>query len=54
MTFIEILVMAVVCICCTGGIGWLFYDIKKQIEAYSEAYNAEQESTLGLVEDDEE
>lgn len=51
MTFLEGIIMISILLCCAGGIGWLFYDMKKQIEAYKNAY---EESTLGLVEDEEE
>jgi hypothetical protein len=51
MTFLEGIIMISILLCCTGGIGWLFYDMKKQLEAYKNAY---EESTLGLVEDEEE
>ena len=51
MTFLEGIVMTSILLCCAGGIWWLFYDIKKQLEAYKDAY---EESTLGLVEEDEE
>ncbi len=55
MSVFEIAVVAVGLICCTGGVGWLLYDMDKQIKAYREAMKrAEEESTLGLVEDDEE
>lgn len=51
MTFIEGFTMVVICLCCTGGIGWLLYDMDKQIKSYKKAY---EESTLGLVEEDDE
>jgi hypothetical protein len=43
--------------CCVGGVVWLLYDMDKQLKAYREALYkqaAEEESTLGLVEDEEE
>ena len=42
---------------CFGGVAWLLYDMDKQVQAYKNALYqqaAEEESTLGLVEDDEE
>ena len=48
---IEIIILIIASICCTGGIGWLLYDMDKQIKIYKQAYK---ESTLGLVEDEEE
>lgn len=48
---IELVSLIVVSLCCTGGVGWLLYDMHKQLKMYSQAY---EESTLGLVEDEEE
>ena len=55
MTLLEGIVIGLSLVCCTGGIGWLLYDMDKQIKGYREAIKqTEEESTLGLVEDDEE
>lgn len=55
MSIFEMIVVGVSLVCCTGGIAWLLYDIDKQIKGYNLAMKqAEEESTLGLVEDDEE
>ena len=54
MTFLEGMIMTSILLCCTGGIGWLLYDMDKQLKTYKDAYKAHQESTLGLVEDDDE
>ena len=54
MSILESIVLGACLLCCTGGIGWLLYDMDKQIKAYKEALNAHKESTLGLVEDDDE
>lgn len=48
---IELISLITVCLCCTGGVAWLFYDMYKQIKLFEKAY---EESTLGLVEDEEE
>ena len=48
---IEIIILIIASICCTGGIGWLLYDMNKQIEIYKQTYK---ESTLGLVEEEKE
>ena len=48
---IELISLIAVCLCCTGGIGWLFYDMHKQLKLLEKAH---EESTLGLVEDEEE
>lgn len=50
MSILETLITVAVLVCCAGGIVWLFNDINKQ----AELMKAEEESTLGLVEDDEE
>lgn len=50
MSIFEALITLVVLACYAGGIIWLFHDINKQVELKQ----AEEESTLGLVEDDEE
>lgn len=55
MSLFEIIVIGVSLVCCSGGIAWLLYDMDKQIQGYRMAMKqAEEESTLGLVEDDEE
>ena len=55
MSLFEIIVIGVSLVCCSGGIAWLLYDMDKQIEGYRMAMKqTEKESTLGLVEDDEE
>ena len=54
MSFFEIIVTVVALMCCAGGVAWFLYDIDKQIKEYSAMKQAEEESTLGLVEDDEE
>lgn len=55
MSLFEMIVIGTSLICCSGGIAWLLYDMDKQIKAYRMAMKqAEKESTLGLVEDDEE
>lgn len=46
---IEVIILIIASICCTGGIGWLLYDMNKQIKIYKQAY---EESTLGLNEDE--
>lgn len=51
MRLIELVLLIVVSLCCTGGVGWLLYDMHKQLKMYSQAH---EESTLGLVEDEEE
>ena len=51
MVTLQAIVLGISMICCTGGTAWLIYDMDKQIKAYREALK---ESTLGLVEDDEE
>lgn len=48
---IEIISLIIISLCCTGGVGWLFYDMHKQIKLFEKAH---EESTLGLVEDEEE
>lgn len=50
MSIFESLITFAVLVCYAGGIVWLFHDINKQ----AELKQAEEESTLGLVEDDEE
>lgn len=50
MSLIEIIILVIASICCTGGIGWLLYDMEKQLKMYKQAYK---ESTLGLIEDEE-
>lgn len=50
MSILEILITIASLALCAGGVAWLFYDINRQLEAVK----AEEESTLGLVEDDEE
>lgn len=55
MSVLEMIVTVVALMCCAGGIVWFSYDIDKQIQSYRMALKqAEEESTLGLVEDDEE
>lgn len=55
MSLLEIILIGVALICCTGGVAWLLYDMNKQIEYYRMTMKQdEEESTLGLVEDDEE
>ena len=51
MTTLQSIVLGLSLICCTGGTAWLIYDMDKQIKAYREALK---ESTLGLVEEDDE
>ena len=51
MTLFQIISLILVVLCCTGGVVWLFYDIDKQLKALKRAH---EESTLGLVEEDEE
>ena len=51
MSILEMIVLGTSLVCCSGGIAWLLYDMDKQIKAYKKAL---EESTLGLVEDDEE
>lgn len=52
MSFIEIIsLIAISLCCCAGGVFWLFYDLNKQLRLIEKAY---EESTLGLVEDEEE
>jgi hypothetical protein len=48
---IELIALITISFCCAGGVFWLFYDINKQIKLFEKAY---EESTLGLVEDEEE
>lgn len=50
MSSIEIIILVLASICCTGGIGWLLYDMEKQLKAYKQAC---EESTLGLIKDEE-
>ena len=55
MSVLEMIVLGASLACCSGGIAWLLYDMDKQIKGYRMAIKqAEEESTLGLVEDDEE
>jgi hypothetical protein len=55
MSLFEIIVVGTSLVCCTGGVAWLLYDINKQIKGFRLTMKqAEEESTLGLVEDDEE
>lgn len=51
MSVFEMIVIGVSLVCCSGGIAWLFYDMNKQLKLLEKAH---EESTLGLVEDDEE
>ena len=51
MKSIELISLIAICLCCSGGVGWLFYDMHKQIKLFEKAH---EESTLGLVEDEEE
>ena len=51
MTLLEGIIIISILLCCTGGVSWLLYDMRKQLKAYKDAYD---ESTLGLVEDEEE
>lgn len=54
MSLFESVVIGISLVCCTGGVGWLLYDMDKQIKAYREAIKqAREESTLGKVEDEE-
>lgn len=53
MSLVEMIVLGTSLVCCTGGVAWLLYDMDKQIKGYA-IKQAEEESTLGLVEDDEE
>jgi hypothetical protein len=48
---IEFISLIIICLCCSGGVGWLFYDMHKQLKLLEKAH---EESTLGLVEDEEE
>lgn len=54
MSLLEIILIGVALVCCIGGVAWLLYDLNKQVNAYREAMKQDEESTLGLVEDDEE
>ncbi len=51
MKLFEAIAMTICLLCCTGGITWLFYDMHQQLKYYKKI---EEESTLGLVEEDEE
>lgn len=53
----ELLVNGIVLVCCAGGLAYMMYDIKKQLEEMERRYYNEkalEESTLGLIEDEDE
>lgn len=55
MTTFQTVVVAVSLLGCAGGVLWMLHDLNNQVNAYREVMKqAEDESTLGLVEDDEE
>lgn len=51
LTFMESIVLGTCITFCASSVGWLLYDMDKQLKAYKKAL---EESTLGLVEDEEE